>query len=164
MKILRYVALLALAVWAGGLSALGAVAAPTLFAALQSQDPIAGREMAGWLFGTIFTRFQYVGLGAGVVLLGTLGARAALGPRPRRFALRMWTVAAMLAVSAVTTFVLAPRIEAIRTSVHAPIASLPETDPRRVTFGELHGASNVLMLFTILAGAALLWAESSDPL
>jgi hypothetical protein len=119
--------------------------------------------MAGWLFGVIFGRFQYVGLGAGVVLLGSLGARAALGPRPRRLAVRIWTVTAMLVMSAVTTFVIAPRIDAIRTGVHAPIASLPETDPRRVRFGQLHGASSVLMLIMIVAAGGLVWAETTDP-
>jgi len=164
MKFLRYVALLALAVWAGGLVALGGIGAPTLFALLEAQDPMAGRETAGWLFGAIFARFQYVAIGAGVVLLGSLGARAALGPRPRRLAVRIWAVSAMLAMSAVTTFVIAPRIDAIRKDVHAPIASLPERDPRRVTFAELHGASNILMLITLLAAGGLVWAETTDPL
>ena len=92
------------------------------------------------------------------------GARAALGPRPRRMALRVWTVVAMLALSIVTAEVIAPRITRVRDRVTGPIAALDEADPRKIEFGRLHGASNGLMLVTVLAGLGLLWAETRDRL
>jgi hypothetical protein len=162
MKVLRFLAILALAAWVGGLLALGGVAAPTLFAQLQLHQGAAGRELAGVVFGDIFDRFQYAAWGLGGVVITSLAARAALGPRPRRLAIRIWTIAFMLAASVATTWVIAPRIVAIRDAVHAPIESLPATDARRVTFGRLHGASSVLMLVTLFAGVGLLWAETRD--
>jgi hypothetical protein len=55
-----------------------------------------------------------------------------------------------------------PRINAIRTTVHGSIASLPDTDARKTEFGRLHGLSNVLMLLTIGGGLGLLWGEVKD--
>ncbi len=162
MTFLRYVALLALAVWMGGLVALGAIGAPALFGILETQNPSGGREMAGLLFGAMLSHFQYLAWGLGLVLLASLGARAALGPRPRRFAVRMWTVTAMLAGSVFATFFIAPRIDAIRGDVSGPVAALVDDDPRRSEFGRLHALSTGVMLVTVLAGAGLIWVEMRD--
>lgn len=162
MTFLRFIAFVALAFWVGGLVALGLFAAPSLFVTLQAHDPAAGRELAGAAFGAIFQRFQYFALGAGVLLLVSIGFRAALGPRPRHFKARMLVAAVMLASSAATAFLIAPRIDKIRASTSGAVANLPEQDPQRVAFGRLHGASSGLMLLTIVAGLGLFWKEASD--
>jgi hypothetical protein len=159
VALLRLVAVLALVLWIGGLAMLGGVGAPVLFEVLQSEIPVGGRELAARVFGVMLIRAQYVSWACGLVFLTSLGIRAALGPRPRRFGIRMWIAAAMLAASVATTYGLAPRIEGIRTSVSGPVAGLPDDDPRKVTFGRLHGFSNLLMGGTLIAGLALLWFE-----
>jgi hypothetical protein len=159
---LRYLAVVALAVWVGGLVALGAVAAPTIFGVLTGHDPVHGSTLAGLVFGDVFQRFQYVALGLASLVAGSLGARAALGPRPRHFKIRFWTTAALFAIGLVTTVFIAPRIAALRDSVGVSMTALPDTDPRRITFGRLHGASSGLMLVTVLAGLGLLWFETTD--
>lgn len=162
MSFLRWLALVALAFWIGGLVVLGAVAAPLLFAVLQQHDPVGGRELAAATFGVIFERFQlFAGL-AGIFLLISIGFRAALGPRPRRFGVRMWVAALMLAGCLFTVLVITPRVRAIAASVSGPVASLPSDDARRLAFGRWHGVSSGLMLVTIVAGVALLWAETRD--
>ena len=160
MSLLRFVAVVALALWVGGLVALG-VAAPTLFQVLEQHAP-NGRELAGAAFGDVFARFQHVAWGLGTALLASIGARAALGPRPRRTGIRIWIAATMLALSLASALYIAPRIERIRASVPGPVASLPATDARRVEFGRLHGASNALMVATIVFGLGLLWFETRD--
>ena len=162
MTFLRYLALLALALWIGGLVALGAAAAPQLFTVLAAQDPASGRETAGLLFGAMFHRFQHYAWAFAGLLFFSLGLRAALGPRPRRFAWRVWIVAGMLVGSLTTAFYITPRIDAIRQSVHGAVASLPETDSRKADFGRLHGLSSLLMVLTVVAGAGLMWAEMKD--
>jgi hypothetical protein len=159
---LRFLALVALAVWIGGLTALG-VAAPTLFEVLQARDALGGRETAAVAFGAIFGRFQYIALACGMLVLFSLGTRAILGPRPRRFGLRSWTAAAMLAATAGTAFVIAPRIDAIRTEIAGPIAAQATDEARIVSFRRLHTASNVFMLATLVAGVGLVWTELRDP-
>ena len=158
---LRFLGVAALSVWVGGLTVLG-IAAPVLFATLQGHDPIAGRELAGTAFGAVFARFQTAALISGAILLGSFAVRAALGPRPRRLAVRVWTVIAMLAISLATTVAISPRIDRLRTDAHGSIAALPEDDPRRDAFNRLHGLSNGLMLLTVGAGLVLLWFESTD--
>jgi Domain of unknown function (DUF4149) len=162
MLFLRLAAVLALAFWIGGLAALGLSVAPVLFDVLQAHDPSAGRETAGLLFGTVFERFQYAAWGAGAAVLLSLGLRAALGPRPRRFGVRLLTASLMLAAGISSVFLIAPRIETIRSGVAGPVAALPEADPRRVAFGRWHGLSSALMLLTIVAGAGLIWVELQD--
>jgi hypothetical protein len=162
MSLLRLASVLILAAWTGGLAVLGGVAAPTIFSALEAHDPVAGRTLAGLVFGAVFERFQHLSWGLGAVLLLLLGARAALGPRPRRLAVRLWTVTAMLAMSLGTGLVLAPRIDAIRERTPGTVASLPDTDPAKIEFGRLHGLSNALMLVTLVAGIGLFWVEMKD--
>jgi hypothetical protein len=159
---LRVISLLVLAIWLGGLATLGFVAAPAIFAALQAADPAAGRSTAGLVFGEVFDRFQYVSLGIAVVLIALLIVRALLGPRPVRLAWRVWTIALMAAISAVTLFVISPRIDRLRQEVPGAIAALPDADPRKTEFGQLHGLSNVLMLASLAGGVGLLWMEARD--
>jgi len=161
MSLLRFTALVALALWVGGLVALGGLGAPVLFDVLGARDPT--HRLPALVFGAMFARSQYVAWLLGLVILASLGARAAIGPRPRRFGPRMWIVAGMLAASLASVFLISPRIEALRTDVSGPVSSLSETDPRRVTFGRLHGLSTTLMAATILAGLGLIWTEMRDP-
>lgn len=163
MSVLRFVSLLVLALWIGGLATLGSLAAPEIFSVLERHDPEHGRALAGEVFGAVFQQFQRVAWVLGGVLLALYGVRALLGPRPRRFGLRVGAAAGLLTISLVGGLMIAPRIDAIRRSTTGPVASLPDTDSRRTEFGRLHGLSNGLMVLTLLAGAGLIWAELRDP-
>ena len=160
MSLLRFAALVALALWVGGLATLGGLGAPAIFDALAPHDATGG--LAGRVFGTVFARLQYLAWLLGLVLLASLGARAAIGPRPHRWGLRMWTVAGMLLASLASVFLIAPRIEALRADIGASVQTLPAADGRRVTFGRLHGLSSGLLTLTICAGLGLLWTEMRD--
>ena len=159
---LRFLGQTVLAVWVGGLAVLGGIAAPAIFRALEGRDPIAGRELAGAVFGEIFRSFLSASIVCGVVLVALLVIRSGLGPRPRRVGLRLWTVVGMIALTAGTLTVLVPRIDGIRRAVPGPIASLAPVDPRRVAFGRLHALSSGLMIVTLLGGLALVWFEAQD--
>jgi hypothetical protein len=160
--VLRVASLVILAFWVGGLAALGLVAAPAIFATLEAHDPAGGRTLAGLVFGVVFERFQYSALLLGTLLVALLIVRALLGPRPLRFAWRIWAVVLMMAAGAASTFVIAPRIDRIRRDTVGAVAALADTDPRRVEFNRLHGLSNVLMLATLAAGVGLIWMEAKD--
>ena len=51
MLLLRYIALLALVVWVGGLVALGAIVAPATFDVMAARQVADGRLVAGAVFG-----------------------------------------------------------------------------------------------------------------
>lgn len=162
MIALRVASLWLLAIWVGGLAVLGLVAAPAIFATLQAQDPSAGRTTAALVFGAVFERFQYVALGLGTLVAVLLVVRALLGPRPVRFAWRLWTVVGLVAIAAGTAFIITPRIDQIRRDTPGPIAALSDTDPRKAEFGRLHGLSTALMGLTLVAGAGLIGIETQD--
>jgi hypothetical protein len=159
---LRVASLVVLAIWVGGLAALGFVAAPAIFKSLEAADPAGGRVLAGLVFGSVFRNFQYLSLGLAAILVSLFVLRALLGPRPLRMSWRVWTVAAMVAMSAATLFVISPRIDQLRTEVTGAISALPDTDPRKSEFGRLHGLSNILMLATLAGGIGLIWMEARD--
>ena len=162
MSLLRLVSLLILAVWVGGAAVLGSVAAPAIFAVLEARDPEAGRTLAGLLFGEVLARFHQLSWLLGGLFLAVMGIRAALGPRPRKLSLRLWTAAAMLAASLTTALYITPRIDDLRKGTSGTIAALPDGDSRKIQFGRLHGLSNVLMMFSIAAGIGLIYAEMKD--
>ena len=78
MLALRYVYVLALAIWLGG--------------------------MVGELLGNASTRFHYVAYACGGALVVTLTAMRVLGPRPPAFAIRLILSGAMLLVALYSGF------------------------------------------------------------
>ena len=87
MLALRYLYVLALAVWLGGAVVLSVLSEDIYYAA----GPL--------LFGTTPVRFQYIGYLCGAMLVVTLAIMALLGPRPVGFAYRLILVALMLAAT-----------------------------------------------------------------
>ena len=162
MLALRLVYVLALAVWLGGMTMLGAVVAPTIFQTLQAADPGSGRALAGLAFAAILTRFHFVAYGCGILLLVTLIAMALLGPRPKHFAIRCGIVAGMLLMSAYSGVVVLGEIDAIQREVGTLPSRLPEGDPRRVRFDALHQLSTRLMMVDLIGALALLYWEARE--
>jgi len=162
MLALRYVYLLALVVWLGGMVTLGAIVAPATFQALQAADPIAGRALAGEAFGVIIARFHYVSYGAGLLLLFTLAAMAVLGPRPHKFAVRSSLIALMFLVALYSGFLVLGEIDTIQREVGTLPSRLAATDPRRIRFDSLHQLSTWLMMFNMAGGVVLLYWEARE--
>jgi hypothetical protein len=162
MLALRYVALLALVLWIGGLAVLGGLAAPATFDVIAVRQIADGRELAGAIFGEALRRFHLLSYGCGGVLLGVLLARAVLGPRPSWFAVRAAIALSMLAATLYSGLVVSARIEASRTAIGASPSSLPDVDPRRAEFGRLHATSTGLQLIPLVGGLALLLMELKD--
>jgi uncharacterized membrane protein len=113
MPALRFVSLLALTVWLGGMVTIGGVAAPSAFAVLSSSD-------AASLVGEMLGRFHLVSYGAGALVLISLAGMALLGPRPRALGLRLAITAAMLAAMLVSGFWVDRRVAAMRREIGRP--------------------------------------------
>ena len=162
MLALRYAGVLALAVWVGGLLVLGAIGAPAIFDALAARQVVNDRVLAGAIFGEILRRFHLLSYGCGAVLLTSLIARGVLGPRPRKFALRLGTAFLMLAAAAYSGVIVSGQVHQAQAAIGVAPSSLPEADPRRVAFGRLHATSTGLQLVPILGGLFLLFRELKD--
>jgi Domain of unknown function (DUF4149) len=159
MLALRYVALVALATWLGGLVAIGLVAAPAVFTVTAARHAPDARLLAGAIVGEILRRFEPVSWTAGAVLLLTLIARAVLGPRPRRLAWRATLATLMLAASVYAGLVVTRGLERLQAGIGVAPSSLPPDDPRRVQFGRLHGLASGLQLVPLLGGLVLMYWE-----
>lgn len=162
MRALRYVYMLALVAWLGGMIVLGALVAPATFQVLQASAPETGRALAGELFGVVLARFHYVAYGAAALLLVTMAAMALLGPRPRGLAVRSAIVAAMLGVAIYSGVIVLGRINAIQRDAGILPSTLPAGDTRRVRFDELHTLSTRLMMFNVIGALVLLYWEAGE--
>ena len=161
MLALRYAALLALAVWVGGLAMFGAVSAPVTFQVLGAAGP-GGRLQAAAVVGEMLRQFHLISYGCAAVILTSLAARAVLGPRPRRFAVRTAIAALMLAATAWSGIVIGPQLTSAQTEIGGLPSSLPESDERRMAFGRLHRLSTTLQMLPLAGGLALLFWELKD--
>ena len=162
MLVLRYLYVLALVVWLGGMVMAGAIVAPSIFVVLERWNAAEGRVLGGAVFGEVLRRLHLLGYGMGAVMFVALTLKRLLGPRPMGYGIRVGIIGAMLAFSIASGRFVGPRVEAITHQVSGPIMSLPESDPRRVEFSQLHGYSNWLLGLTVFGGLALLWWEAQE--
>jgi uncharacterized membrane protein len=162
MVAVRYVYVLALAVWLGGMAVLGAIVAPATFQILQASAPENGRALAGELFGAMLARFHYVAYGSGAILLIALIAMRVLGPKPKAFAVRAGLVLLMLIIAVYSGVVVLGTIDAIQAEAGGLPSLLAAGDPRRVRFDELHRLSTRLMMANIVGTLVLLYWEARE--
>jgi uncharacterized membrane protein len=162
MLALRYVYVLALVMWLGGMIVLGTLVAPTTFQILQASVPATGRELAGEVFGAIIARFHYVAYAAGGLLLLSLTAMAVLGPRPRGYAVRTGVILTTLGLSLYSGLVVLGQIDAIQRDVAGPVSRLSTDDARRGQFDQLHRLSERLMMLNMAGALLLLYWEARE--
>ena len=162
MVALRYVYVLALVVWLGGMAVLGAIVAPATFQVLQASAPSIGRALAGDLFGQILARFHYVAYACGGIMLLSMVAMGLLGPRPRAFAVRIAIVSVMLLIALYSGFIVLTSIDALQLEAGRLPSLLPAGDPLRLRFDELHQLSTRLMMVNMAGALVLLYWEARD--
>jgi Ca2+/Na+ antiporter len=162
MFLLRYLYVVALVLWVGGLIAAGALVAPSVFGVLQAWNESEGRVLAGQVFGEVLLRLTWLSYVMGAVMFITLTLHRLLGARPLKYGVRVGIMAMMMVMMFATGFYLIPRVDAIQESVGGPVSMLPEADARRVEFNRLHGLSNILFSITAIGGLALCWWEARE--
>jgi uncharacterized membrane protein len=162
MVLLRYLYVVALVVWVGGLIVAGALVAPSVFGVLQTWNEVQGRVLAGQVFGEILLRLTWLSYLMGAVMFVTLTLHRLLGARPPRYGVRVGIMGVMLLMMLATGFWAIPQVNAIQARVAGPVSALAATDPLRVEFDRLHGLSNILFAVTALGGLALCFWETRE--
>lgn len=162
MILLRYLYVVALVLWVGGLITAGALVAPSVFGVLQAWNASEGRVLAGAVFGDVLLRLTWLSYFMGGVMFVALTLHRLLGARPVKYGVRVGIMALMLVMMMITGLVLIPEVDAIQAQVAGPVAELPATDARRVEFNRLHGLSNILFSITAIGGLALCWWEARE--
>ena len=159
---LRYLYVVALVLWVGGLISAGALVAPSVFGVLQAWNESQGRVLAGQVFGEVLLRLTWLSYAMGVVMIVTLTLHRLLGARPLKYGVRVGIMGVMLAMMLAMGFYIIPQVNAIQAQVSGPVSALPETDARRVEFDKLHGLSNILFSITAIGGLALCFWEARE--
>ena len=162
MILLRYLYVVALVLWVGGLIVAGALVAPSVFGVLQAWNEAQGRVLAGQVFGEVLLRLTWLSYLMGGIMFITLTLHRLLGARPVKYGIRVGIMALMLIMMMITGFFLIPQVDAIQAGVQGPMTLLPDTDPRRLEFNRLHGLSNILFSITAIGGLALCWWEARE--
>lgn len=132
---------LLLALWVGGLCAIGYIATPILFASLDD------RQLAGMVAGKLFTAISWAGLGIGIIL--SVGTTMNEGVQWLR-QWRAWALLLMLSIVIVMLFVLQPMMADLK--AQGPLVPGSEI---AVAFGRLHGISSGIYLLMSLLGLTL---------
>jgi Ca2+/Na+ antiporter len=162
MFVLRYLYILALGVWLGGMAVAGFVAAPTIFSVLESWNPVEGRVLAGEVVGAILAQLHLIFYAAALVMLMTLTIRRLLGPRPVSYGIRASIIMLMFGLVLASGLGISPRVEAMQKEIGGSVAALPSTDPRRASFYQLHGLSNLLLSASAVGALVLVFWESRE--
>jgi hypothetical protein len=162
MVLLRYLYVVALVLWVGGLIVAGALVAPSVFGVLQAWNEAQGRVLAGQVFGEVLLRLTWLSYAMGAIMFITLTLHRLLGARPLKYGVRVGIMGVMLLMMLATGFYIIPRVNAIQAGISGPVSALPDSDARRVEFNRLHGLSNILFSITAIGGLALCWWESRE--
>lgn len=162
MLAVRYLYILALVIWLGGMLVAGAVVAPAVFGVLEQGNPATGRVLGGEVFGEILARFHVVAYGAGALMLVMLTVQRLIGPRPRAYGVRAGLIALMLGATMYSGLVVSPQINNVQRTVEGPVNRLPADDPRRREFEWLHGLSSMLLAAAAVGGLILLAWETRE--
>lgn len=162
MRPLRYLYVLSLVLWVGGMAVAGLVVAPATFGVLEAWDPETGRVLAGEVFGAVLQRIHLIGAAAAVVMFVVLTILRMLGPRPMHYGIRVGLLGLMLVLTLYANWVLAPRIDQLQATVTGPMSQLSSDDARRVEFDALHGRSTTVVIATMAAGLVLLGWETRE--
>lgn len=155
-SLLRFLMLLALSLWLGGIVFFGAVMAPALFSILPR------RELAGAVVTRTLGGLHWIGIVAAVVFLAaSLGYAALRNGAAEPLAWRNLAVVAMLALTLVSQFGVSRRMQALRADM-VEIDRVAAGDPRRVDFNRLHRISTGLEQAVLLLGLVALWSVARE--
>ncbi len=151
MSFLRYLMLLSLVVWIGGLTFFAFVLAPTAFHVLPNT------HLAGTLVGRALGKLHWIGIVSGLVFLASslFYSRLADGAL-HLFATRHVLMCLMLALTLISQFWIIPRMDTLRASV-GDFASVAVDNPERVQFDALHLWSTRVEGGVLLLGLAAVY-------
>ena len=155
MSFLRFLMLLSLIVWVGGLIFFPVVA-QTAFSVLPS------RHLAGNVVGRSLGILHWMGIVSGLVFLlsSLIYSRLATGDA-HPFAARNVLICLMLGLTLFSQFGITPRMDAQRASIQGEIDSVPSDNPARMQFDSLHVWSTRIESVVILLGVVVAYLTAA---
>jgi uncharacterized membrane protein len=155
MSFLRYLMLLSLVVWIGGLIFFAFVLAPTAFHVLST------RLLAGTLVGNLLTKLHWIGIVSGIVFLLSSLAYSRLTDRTAHvFALRHVLICVMVGLTLFSQFWITPHMLTLRAQVGNFDATTLD-NPARLQFDALHVWSERVEGAVLLLGLVVVYVTAS---
>ena len=153
MSIVRFLQLLSLVVWIGGIAFFAFVLAPTVF----HPGILPSRQLAGQVVSRSLGILHWIGLTCGVVFLiaSMLDSQIATGFTPV-FAARNLLVFVMIVLTLISMFAISTRMLELRNDM-VFIDNVSHDDPRRVEFNRLHEWSTRLEGAVLLLGLGVIF-------
>ncbi|MGA9509407.1 MAG: DUF4149 domain-containing protein [Candidatus Sulfotelmatobacter sp.] len=154
MSFLRFLMLLSLIVWIGGLIFFAFVLAPTAFTI---PDVLPNTHLAGNLVGRVLGKLHWIGLISGLIFLisSLLYSRLTDGT-VHLFAARHVLLCLMLALTLISQFGIIPRMDVLRASL-GDVRSAPIDNPERIQFDALHVWSTRVEGAVLLLGLVVVY-------
>jgi uncharacterized membrane protein len=155
MSFLRFLMMLSLVVWIGGLIFFAFVLAPTAFQVLPNT------HLAGNVVGRALGKLHWLAIFSGIVFLisSLLYSRVTQGSA-HVFAARHVLIVVMLAFTLFSQYWIIPRMDTLRATV-SDFAAVPLSDPARVQFDALHAWSTRVEGAVLLLGLVAVYITAS---
>ncbi|MFY9979036.1 MAG: DUF4149 domain-containing protein [Candidatus Sulfotelmatobacter sp.] len=156
MSFLRFLMLLSLVAWIGGLIFFAFVVAPTAFTVLPTT------HLAGNVVGRSLSKLHWIGIVSGIVYLvsSLLYSRFTHGTA-HVFAARHVLLCLMLALTLISQFGIIPRMDVLRAQV-ADFGTVPLDNPVRVQFDALHVWSTRVEGAVLLLGLVVVYLTAGS--
>jgi uncharacterized membrane protein len=157
MSFLRFLMLLSLIAWIGGLIFFAFVLAPTVFAT----GVLPNTHLAGNIVGRALGKLHWIAIVSGIVFLGSslLYSRLTDGTA-HVFALRHVLICGMFGLTLLSQFWIIPRMDTLRASV-TDFATVPLDNATRVQFDALHVWSTRVEGAVLLLGLVVVYLTAS---
>jgi uncharacterized membrane protein len=158
MSFLRFLMLLSLVIWIGGIIFLAFVEAPTAF----TPGLLPTRHMAGSIIGRSLDLLHFMGIASGIVFLiaSAIYYRVTAGDA-HPLAIRHLLIALMLVLTLISQFRISPRMHALRAQA-VVIDNLSSSDPVRREFDRLHVWSEKFEEAVLLLGLLALFRTAQE--
>jgi hypothetical protein len=156
MSFLRFLMLLTLVIWIGGIIFLAFVEAPIAF----SPGLLPTRHMAGSIVGHSLDILHYMAIACGVVfLIASMACSHLAKGNAHPLAARHLLIALMLVLTLVSQFAISTKMRAIRAEAGV-IDSLAPDQPRRREFDRLHVWSEKFEEAVLLLGLVAVYTTA----
>jgi uncharacterized membrane protein len=151
MSVLRFLMLLSMVIWVGGIIFFSFVVAPALFQILPS------RHLSGLVVTRTLASLHWIGVvSGGVFLICSFFAAYRTSGSVQALAARNVLVLGMMVATLVSQTVVSAKMAALRAEM-GEIDKIPASDPRRIAFNHLHQWSTGLEVVVLILGLATIY-------
>jgi uncharacterized membrane protein len=157
MAFLRFLMLLSLVAWIGGLIFFAFVLAPTVFA----PGVLPNTHLAGNIVGRALSKLHWIAIVSGFIfLVSSLLYDRLMDGAAHVFVVRNLLIVLMLTLTLVSQFGIIPRMDTLRATV-SDFATVPVDNPARVEFDALHAWSTRVEGAILLFGLVVVYLAAS---